>query len=240
MRVLSLCTSAGLWDRALIEAGHEVVAGCEIEPHKRAMYKAFCGGEPLVHDIADLPATIRGERFDGVIAGIPCQSRSKLAAMRKPKFGDLLPQFLAVLDACEWDWCVAENVKALDIPGFKTVRLNAMNYGRPHQSRERWFTYSPNLTPPPQLFPGDVDDLMAYSVVAGRIYGPRRGSRLQGWPEFMELAGRFSCVEMQEALADGVPRGLADAWLRSVGALTKPAREAPIPDRPAGRQIAPA
>jgi hypothetical protein len=57
---------------------------------------------------------------------------------------------------------------------------------------------------------------MAYSVVAGRIYGPKRGAKLQGWPEFQELAGRFSCVYMQEALADGVPRGLADAWIRSI------------------------
>ncbi len=216
MKILSLCTSAGLWDKACIEAGHEVVPGCEIMPHKRAMYEAFCGGKHLCHDIADLPAIVRGQRFDGIIGGIPCQSRSKLRAIRDPKFGDLLPQFLAVLEACEWEWCVAENVTALDVPGFKTARMNAMNYGQPHQSRERWFTHSPNLIPPAQIFPGDVDDLMAYSVVAGRIYGPKRGSRLQGWPEFMSLAGKFSCVQMQEALADGVPRGLADAWIRQI------------------------
>lgn len=216
MKILSLCTSAGLWDRALIEAGHEVVPGCELMPHKRAMYEAFCGGEHLCHDIGDLPGLIRGQRFDGIIGGIPCQSRSKLRTIRAPKFGDLLPQFMDVLAACEWNWVVAENVSPLDVPGFKRVRMNAMNYGQPHQSRERWFTYSPNLTPPPEPFPGNVDDLMAYSVVAGRIYGPKRGSKLQGWPEFMELAGRFSCVQMQEALADGVPRGLADAWIRQI------------------------
>lgn len=215
-RILSLCTSAGLWDRAFIEAGHEVIAGCELMPHKRAMYEAFCGGRHLVHDIADLPAAIRGERFDGVIGGIPCQSRSRLRAIRDPKFPDLLPDLLRVLDACTWSWALLENVTALDIPGFRRVRLNAMNYGKPHQSRERWFTHSPNLSAPLPLYPGDVDDLMAYSVVAGRIYGPKRGSRLQGWPEFMELAGKFPCVQMQEALADGVPRGLADAWLRQI------------------------
>jgi len=216
VKILSLCTSAGLWDRALIEAGHEVVPGCELMPHKRAMYEAFCGGKHLAHDIADLPDLIRGQHFDGVIGGIPCQSRSKLRAIRAPKFPDLLPGLMNVLEACTWDWAVMENVTALDIPGFGRVRMNAMNFAQPHQSRERWFTYSPNLTPPAQPFPGNVDDLMAYSVVAGRIYGPKRGSKLQGWPEFMELAGRFSCVEMQEALADGVPRGLADAWLRQI------------------------
>lgn len=216
MRILSLCTSAGLWDRAWIEAGHEIVAGCEIAPHKRALYEAFCGGTHIVHDIADLPFEIHGEHFDGIIAGIPCQSRSTMRARHTPKFGDLLPQFLRVLDACTWDWCLAENVRALDIPGFKTVAMNAMHYAAPHQSRERWFTYSPNLRPPAPLFKGDVDSLIAYPIVMGRVYGPRRGALLQGWPHFAGLVGQFPCVNVQEALADGVPRGLADAWIRSI------------------------
>lgn len=216
MKLLSLCTSAGLWDKAWIEAGHEVVAGCELMPHKRALYEAFCGGEHLTADLADLPALVAGQHFDGVIGGIPCQSRSKLRSIRVPKFPDLLPATLAILAACTWDWCLLENVTALDIPGFSRVRMNAMNFGQPHQSRERWFTHSANLTAPKQKFPGNVDDLMAYSVVAGRIYGPKRGSKLQGWPEFAGLAGRFPCVQLQEALADGVPRGLADAWIECI------------------------
>lgn len=211
---LSLCTSAGLWDKAMIAAGRAVVAGCEIMPHKRAMYAAFVGGQPLCHDIADLPALIRGQHFDLVFGGIPCQSRSKLKAIRAPKFPDLLPHALAVLDACTWDAYLFENVRPLDIPGSKFVRMNAMNFGVPHQSRERYFTYSPNLTPPPEPYPGNADDLKAYSVVAGRIYGPKRGAWLQGWPEFAALA--FPCTEKQEALADGVPRCLADAWLRAL------------------------
>lgn len=217
MKILSLCTSAGLWDRAWIEAGHEIIPGCEIMEHKRAIYHDFCGGNHLCHDLKDLPAIIHGQHFDGIIGGIPCQSRSKLRAIRDPKFPDLLPLLLDVLAACAWDWCLLENVSALDISGFSKVKMNAMNYGIPHQSRERWFTFSQNLTPPEKIYHGNVDDLMAYSVVAGRIYGPKRGSKLQGWPEFMELAGKHSCVHMQEALADGVPRGLADAWIRSIG-----------------------
>lgn len=214
MRVLSLCTSAGLWDKAWLEAGHEVVAGCELMPHKRAMYEAFCGGSHLCHDLADLPALIRGQHFDGIIGGIPCQSRSKLRAIRDPKFPDLLPLTLAVLEACTWDWCLLENVTALDIPEFQKTRLNAMHYATPHQSRVRWFTHSPNLQAPARKYHGNVDDLMAYSVVAGRIYGPKRGAKLQGWPKFADLA--FPCVQLQEALADGVPRGLADAWIESI------------------------
>lgn len=211
MRVLSVCVSGGLWDRAFIERGHDVVAGCEIMPHKRAIYRAFCGGEVLTPDIADLPGMVRGQRFDGVIAGIPCQSRTRLKAMRRPKFGDLLPALKAVLSACNWDWCLAENVARLDLEDFNHHRINAMNYGRPHQSRPRWFAASKHLPRPVEVFPGGPDALLAYPVVAGRIYGPVRGAILQGWPQFAEL--EFPCTQLQEALADGVPRCLAEAWL---------------------------
>jgi hypothetical protein len=217
MRALSLCTSAGLWDKAWIEAGHEVIPGCELMPHKRAIYEAFCGGMQFKHlcaDIKDLPDIIRGQHFDGIIGGIPCQTRSKTRAMRTPKFPDLLPELLAVMEACTFDRALFENVSALDIPGFKKQRMDAMHYAKPHQSRARWFTFTPNLTPPSPLFHGSVDTLMAYPVVAAKIYGPKRGSVLQGWPEFHQLP--FPCIQLQEALADGVPRGLADAWIRSI------------------------
>jgi len=111
-----------------------------------------------------------------------------------------------------------ENVVPIDIPGAVTTRLNAMNFpihwkGRPyHQSRSRWFTHSPDLAAPKEVTPGCVNKLMAYSVVAGRIYGPKRGAVLQGWPTFAEIDE--SCVLLQEALADGVPRGLAEAWVK--------------------------
>ncbi len=42
----------------------------------------------------------------------------------------------------------------------------------------------------------------------------------------MALAGAFPCVQLQEALADGVPRCLADAWIRSIEA-TQPIQQAP-------------
>lgn len=214
MRVLSICTSAGLWDKAWIEAGHEIVPGCEIMPHKRAMYRAFCGGEHLCEDLADLPGLLKGQKFDGIIGGIPCQSRSKMKSFRDPKFGDLLQETLDVLDACTWGWCLLENVRPLDVPGFCVSPMNAMHYAAPHQARPRFFTHSTNLHTPKRRFHGTVDTLMAYPVVMGRVYGPKRGAVLQGWPEFASLP--FPCVQLQEALADGVPRGLADAWIETI------------------------
>ena len=214
MRILSLCTSAGLWDKAHVLAGHHVIPGCEIMQHKRDIYSAFIpGGEShLTNDLRELPQIIRGMKFDGIIGGIPCQSRSRMKSFRDPKFGDLLEDTLRVLDACQWDWALLENVLPMDVPGFEHSKLDAMNYGRPHQGRPRWFTHSPNLRRPPEEFPGTVDDLMAYPVVMGRVYGPKRGAILQGWPEFAALP--FPCAQLQEALADGVHRGVAEAWIK--------------------------
>ena len=194
-----------------------MIPGCEVEPHKRAMYLAYCGAHPLCYDIRELPAKIRGQHFDGVIGGIPCQSFSKLRSIRDPKFPDLTEAALAVLGACTWDWFLFENVAKLPIPGAAHTHtlLNAMHYGIPHQSRPRWFTHSPHIQPAPAVYSGSVDDLIAYPVVAGRIYGPKRGAVLQGCPDFAQLT-QFPCVQLQEALADGVHRGVAEAWIKGV------------------------
>jgi len=221
MKILSICTGAGLLDKAFIEAGHKVIAGCEIAEHKRRMYRKGCGGEFLCHDLADLPEIIKDQSFDLVIGGPSCQSHTKLKAIRKPKFPDLTPLVAALMNSIDWKAYLFENVVPIDISGAVHTKMNAMNYptfwqGRSiHQSRERWFTHSDNLTPPSIVAPGNVVDLLAYSVVAGRIYGPKRGAILQGWPEFSKLDE--PSLLLQEALADGVPRGLADAWLKVIG-----------------------
>lgn len=224
MSVLSICTGMGLLDRAFMDAGFEVVPGCEIDPQKRAMYQVLCADrdhlghyEPvhLVADLANLPGDIRvSRRFDGIIGGPSCQSHSKLRAIRNPKFPDLTPLVLRLLGRVRHDWFLFENVVPIDIPGAVHTRLNAMHFYQPHQSRSRWFTHSPNIKPPKPVYTGSVDDLMAYSVVAGRIYGPKRGARLQGYPAAADLP--FPCVQLQHGLADAVPYPLALAWAESI------------------------
>lgn len=146
-RVLSICCGMGLLDRAFLDAGFDVVAGCEIDPDQRGLHRQLCGTDPLVEDIADLPAAVRGESFDGIIGGPPCQSNTKLRAMRKPKFADLSPEVEAVMRAVTHRWFLFENVAPVQVVGAKFAHLNAMHYGRPHQSRRRCFTFSPCLTP---------------------------------------------------------------------------------------------
>jgi hypothetical protein len=220
MRVLSICTGMGLLDRAFMDAGFSVLPGCEIDESKRAMYRALCGGSPVADDLAELPFILRSvskpERFLGIIGGPSCQSHSKLKAMRDPKFPDLTPLVLDLLRDVPHEWFLFENVVPIDIPGAVHTRCNAMHFYQPHQSRSRWFTHSPNITPPKPVYSGSVDDLMAYSVVAGRIYGPKRGAKLQGYPAAAELP--FPCVQLQHGLADAVPYPLALAWAESIKA----------------------
>ena len=62
------------------------------------------------------------------------------------------------------------------------------------------------------MYSGSVDDLLAYPAVYGRLYGPRRGAVLQGYPAAADLP--LSCSERQEVLANAVPYPLALAWAR--------------------------
>lgn len=196
-------------DRAFLNAGFEVIPGCEIDPRMRAMYATLCGGEPLRHDLRDLPAIVAGQHFSGVIGGPPCQAHSKTRAMRPPKFPDLSAAVDRLLASITCDWYLLENVAPIPIYGSSRIRLDAMHFYRPHQSRPRWFTFR-GLTPPRPLYHGTVDDLMAYPTVAARTYGPRRGAILQGYPEFYDLP--FPCVDLQLGLANAVPYPLAMAW----------------------------
>jgi hypothetical protein len=210
----------GLMDRAFMDAGFHVTPGCEIDAQKRAMYAKLCGGQPIHHTLERLVDVDDGGGWDfapeGIIGGPSCQSHSKLRAIRAPKFPDLTPLVNELLELAQPAWFLFENVVPIDIPGAVHTRCNAMHFYQPHQSRSRWFTHSPNITPPTPLYSGNVDDLMAYSVVAGRIYGPKRGAKLQGYPAAADLP--FPCVQLQHGLADAVPYPLAAAWAHSIKA----------------------
>jgi site-specific DNA-cytosine methylase len=214
--VLSICVGMGLLDRAFKDTGFDVEPGCERDLEKLAMYEVVCGGRPMTHLLGDLVDNGCCEAFAGIIGGPPCQSHSKLRAMRTPKFPDLTPLVLDLLAGVRHDWFMFENVVPIDIPGAVHTMCNAMHFYQPHQSRERWFTHSPNIKPPRPKFAGSVDDLKAYPVVAGRIYGPKRGAWLQGYPDAARLP--FPCKQLQHGLADAVPYPLARAWAESIAA----------------------
>ncbi len=214
LRVLSICCGMGLLDRAFLDEGFDVTPGCEIDPDQRGLYSQLCGGEPLCHDLTDLPDLVRGQSFDLVMGGPPCQSLTKLRSMRAPKFADLSGLALQLLASVSTRAWLFENVRPLDFPRAFQVPLDAMHYGNPHQSRRRWFTFSQNLLAPEAPYAGTVNSLMAYPVVAGRLYGPKRGAILQGYPDAARL--KAPCVVLQKGLANAVHYGLARAWAKEV------------------------
>jgi hypothetical protein len=55
---------------------------------------------------------------------------------------------------------------------------------------------------------------MAYPGVYGRLYGPKRGAVLQGYPAVAAMP--FPCVTLQHGLADAVPYPLALAWAGAI------------------------
>lgn len=211
-RVLSICTGMGLLDRAFVDAGFTVIPGCEITYAMRGMYQHLIGPEPhLTHDLKDLPDIVRGQHFEGIIGGPPCQAHSRMRAIHNPKFPDLTPLVRNLLRATTCDWFLFENVTPVIIPGAQACKMNAMHYAKPHQCRERCFTFK-NLTPPRRRFLGTVDDLLAYPAVIGKIYGPKRGAVLQGYPEAANLP--VSSNDLQLGLANAVPYQLGSAWAK--------------------------
>jgi site-specific DNA-cytosine methylase len=227
--VLSICCGLGLLDLGFQHEGFEVLPGCEIDPGMATAHEALTGKRPAFRTLRELIDAGLGEcerPADGIIGGPPCQAHTKLKAMRAPKFADLTPEVVELVEREQPQWFVFENVCPLEIPGAKHVMLNAMHFAHPPQSRERWFTYSANLTPPEPRYRGSVDDMMAYPVVAGRIYGAKRAAVLQGYPMAADLVGRIPSEVMQRGLSNAVHYEIARSWARAVKESTQTMRMA--------------
>lgn len=215
-RVLSICTGMGLLDRAFLDEGFEVVPGCEVDADMRALYQQVCGNGFIANDIREMTAMLKDapRRFAGVIGGPPCQAHSKLRARWEPRFPDLTAEVQETLDAVGPEWFLFENVVPVQVQGAERIRLDAMHYGKPHQSRPRWFSHSPNLTPPEPLYNGDSTSLLAYPGVYGKLYGLSRAAIIQGYPAARGLDAPSRAVV--RGLANAVHYGLAREWARSV------------------------
>jgi len=216
--VLSICTGMDLLDKAFIDNGFNILPGCETDPGQRLLYRQLCGKEPITYDIRELINWLKksSRRFNGVIGGPPCQAFTKLKAVRKPKFPDLTPEVRDVLELVKPEWYLLENVVRIDIPGAKHVRLDAMHFAKPHQSRPRWFTYSPNLQPPPPAYSGNANTFVAYPGVYGKLYGTKRAAILQGYPAVADL--KAPSPALLKGIANAVHYEVAKAWAKAIRA----------------------
>lgn len=217
--VLSICTGMGLLDRAFLNEGFEIIPGCEIDPAMRHLYKELCGDGYVAHSLGELIewSKNRSGLFGGVIGGPPCQASSRLSSLRPPKYPDLSQEVQMLLEYIRPQWFLFENVTPMKIVSATHTKLNAMHFAKPHQSRSRWFTHSSNIEPPKPIYYGSTLDLLAYPIVAGRIYGTPRAAILQGYPAAAKLSAPSETI--QRGLANAVHYELASAWARRVKQL---------------------
>lgn len=202
MLVLSLFPGIGLLDRGFEDLGFCVVRGPDL----------IWGG-----DIRKF--TVPAGRFDGIIAGPPCQDFSK--ARRSSKTGngiDMLAEFKRIVYEAKPTWWLAENVPGvpnININGYSWQRLDLMacDFGS-EQRRLRHVQFGSNDSTllaidrqtgkPTQPTVLANDDRPIHELV-----------RLQGLPQDFDIPA-FTKGALTRAIGNGVPYGMAKALAQAV------------------------
>ncbi len=231
--VLSIFPGIDLLGRAFEEEGFCVVRGPDV----------IFGGD------------IRGwhvpaGRFDGVIGGPPCQCFSRLVHMvrqngRKPRFGNLIPEFERVCAEAAPAWWLMENVPdapPASVPGYTAwaCLLNNRQLGEAQNRLRRW-TFGVRGPKRCVLMietvalenPKWERCATAYQVNNGRdvkVPDPKRRMRNFGWrgtptfravcrkqglPESFDLPG-FKVEEKIRAIVNAVPLAMGRALAKAV------------------------
>jgi len=206
--VLELFPGIGILGRGFEHEGFCVVRG----PEK------FLGG-----DVRDFRA-ITG-RFDGVIAGSPCQDFSR--ARRSPPTGAgiaMLEQFARVVTEAQPDWFLLENVPGVpdvEIDGYSVQRFNldARECGA-QQRRLRRFQFGSRdgLI----IVPARCSPMASGSQTCLATEGQKKQRR--AWAEFCELQGLprdfrlegFTIAAKYRAVGNGVHLDVARTVARAI------------------------
>jgi len=94
--VLSIFPGIDLLGRAFEHSGNTIVRGPDL----------LWGGD--IEKFSCPPGI-----FDGIIGGPPCQAHSVMRRMSKTSVGNLIPEFLRVVDEASPRWAVMENVRGV-------------------------------------------------------------------------------------------------------------------------------
>lgn len=169
-----------------------------------------------------------GLRFDGVIAGSPCQDFSRLRRSPPTGYGvEMLNEFARVVTEARPVWWLLENVPTVPdvaVPGYEVQRLdlNARECGMA-QRRLRHFQFGHVLgwvLVPDRRAP--VTDQIVPIALASEGARPDR----RGWPEFCEAQGLpadftlpgLSIAARYAAVGNGVPIEMGRTVARAVAA----------------------
>jgi DNA (cytosine-5)-methyltransferase 1 len=201
-------------------------------------------------------------KFDGVIGGPPCQCFSDLARLvkkngHKPKFGNLIPEFVRCVEEAQPKWFLMENVKAAPTPnvwgyhtwcdlvcdydcGGHTMRKRLISFGTPmdansmalniRMGRATLFAPEPAVTGGSRVM--TTGERIRRKGDKGKP-GPGNGKCLP-IPDMLELQGLprdsfGSSLISQTALRQAVGNGVPMAMGRSLAKAVKEAVEGLTP-----------
>ena len=154
MRVGSLFSGIGGLDEGLERAGMTTKWQCESDPFcQEILRRRFPHVKHLYPDATKLTSKIARFQVDVLTGGFPCQPVSVAGDMWwEDDERWLWPVFLRVIQWCEPNWVVIENVEGIRTRGLDQIlrsladsgydaewdRLSAQAFGAPHQ-RQRYF-----------------------------------------------------------------------------------------------------
>ncbi|MGZ8152461.1 MAG: DNA cytosine methyltransferase [Methylovulum sp.] len=203
MLVLSLFPGIGLLDRGFEDCGFCVVRGPDL----------IWGG-----DIRKF--TVMSGKFDGIIAGPPCQDFSK--ARRSDPSGnglEMLEEFKRVVIEANPVWWLAENVPGvpdIQIDGYSWQRLdlNAVDFGS-KQRRLRHIQFGSRDGTQLMIERPGSNKNGEPTVTANDVRPVTELAILQGLPDGFDIPA-FTRVQLARAIGNGVPYPIALALAESV------------------------
>lgn len=162
--VLGLFVGGGGFDLGFKQAGFNLLAASDIEPHAQSTHELNWPGVPfLLQDVRTLTvgaisAAMGGRRPDVIIGGPPCQGFSTLGdRLSSDPRNDLVDAFVRIVDGLRPQAIVVENVRAITteykgrykdyiLHRFEEIGysmsfkvLNAAEYGVPQNRRRAFF-----------------------------------------------------------------------------------------------------
>lgn len=180
LRVLSLFSGIGAFERALLECGveHEIIGFSEIDAAAVQIYQAHFPQAPALGDATAIDWAALG-RVDLIVGGPPCQGLSganpRGAGLDDPRSA-LLRTFVAAVRALRPRYFVCENVASMSrawrdvidaefaaVGGRPGVEVNAARVGLQARRRLFWanFDIAPLVLADGEVPPGDFTSALA-------------------------------------------------------------------------------
>jgi len=209
--VLSLFSGIGLFDKSFRDAGFCVVSAGDLITGQ---------------DIRDF----RGvkNKFDGIIGGSPCQDFSSLKREKGTYSLEMMNEFLRVVDECEPNWYLLENVKGvpsvtdqanknvtfrMDKYSHQRIDINQGWYEDTSRLRHIQFGSKDNLYL--DIPRGKMNNIKSSCALASDDRSFRELCHLQGLPSNFDLPD-FNVQGKKKAVGNGVPLCMGNVIARAV------------------------